>query len=328
MSSPVFSRRIQVTQPDASGIWPILSLCAAYTALIGVAAAWLLDPDATGWYIALGMVGMIGFLAAWLVGLVFVVRAWIWVETHWLRPEKSRPKPFNENTQVDIGEEGFSVQGLGRVEWIDVLGIEAIPDSDNYLIVHTRPFKKLMLTAPVDELVPVINHYLALRTHAKAMPKGTVQSRAMLFCWRCFLAWVWAGYALAGAAGIALLLNASDAGFLKTMVGLCVFMPVVAWLVWTIPFSRISLFSRSRVRAFQLDNTQLRSIDGDWQVDLRQARVSHRRASGIGYEFDFLAIRPKAGKRLDLLLEGGADQEALLEALSERDLLPRENPER
>ncbi|MDH6166757.1 hypothetical protein M2282_001904 [Variovorax boronicumulans] len=328
MSAPVFSQRIQVTQPDASGIWPILLLCAAYTALIFVGAAWLIDPDATGWYIALGMVAMIGLFAAWLVGLVFVVRAWIWVETHWLRLAKSRPKLFNEKTLVDIGEEGFSVQGLGCVEWIDVLSLEGIPDSDNYLIVHTRPFKKLMLTAPVDELVPVFNHYLAQRSNAGAMPKGILQSRAMLFCWRCFLAWVWAGYALAGAAGIAMLLHAPDVGFLKTVVALCVLLPMIAWLVWAIPFSRISTFSHSRVRAFQLDNTQLRSIDGDWQIDLRQARVSHRRAKGLGYEFDFLAIRPKAGKSLDLLLEGGADQEALLDALSERGLLPHENPER
>lgn len=182
-----------------------------------------------------------------------------------------------------------------------------------------------MLTAPVDELAPVINHYLALRSSAKAMPTGTLQSRAIVFCWRCFLAWIGAGYALAGAAGVALFLCAPDVGFLKTVVGLCVLMPLIAWLVWAIPFSQISTFSHSRVRAFELDNTRLRSIDGDWQVDLLQARVSHRHASGIGYEFDFLAIRPKAGKNMDLLLEGGADQEALLDALIARGLLPQTN---
>jgi UPF0716 family protein affecting phage T7 exclusion len=327
MSSPIFSRSIQVTQTDASGIWPILLLCTAYSVLIVGAASWAIDPDAKGWYIALGMVIMLAFIALWLVGLVVVVRAWIWVEKHWLQSAKGRAKAFNECTRVDIGEGGFSVQGLGHVDWIDVLTLEGIPDSDNYLIVHTRPFRKLMLTAPVDELAPVINHYLALRSSVKATRTGTLQSRAMVFCWRCFLAWIWAGYALAGAAGIALLLNVSDAGFMKTMVGLCVLMPLIAWLVWAIPVSQISTFSHSRVRAFELDGARLRSIDGAWQFDLLRARVSRRRASGIGYEFTFMTIRPESGKRLDLILEGGADQEALLDALSDRGLLPAMNPQ-
>ena len=325
MSSPVFSRSIQVTQTDASGIWPILVLCTAYSALLVAGAAWAIDLDAKGWHIALDMLALLALVALWLVGLVAVVRAWIWVETHWLA--KGRARPFSECTPVDIGEAGFSVQGLGHVDWIDVLALEGIPDSDNYLIVHTRPFRKLMLAAPVDELVPVFNHYLAQAGSAKATRAGTLQSRALVFCWRCFLAWIWAGYALAGAGGIALLLNASNAGFVKTMVGLCVLMPLVAWLVWAVPISRISTFAPSRVRAFELQGTRLRRTDGEWQSDLLQSRISLRRASGIGYEFSFLAIRPPSGKGLDLILQGGAEQEALLDALSDRGLLPALNPQ-
>ncbi|MFM9924853.1 hypothetical protein VLK31_17810 [Variovorax sp. H27-G14] len=328
MSPPAFSRRLQVTQVGAVVIWPLLLLCAAYTLLMGVAGVWVIDLDATGWHIALGIVAWLAIFALWLLGLVVVTRVWIWVETHWLKPDERRPKPFHGATQVDVGESGFSVQGLGHVDWIDVLTIEGIPDSDSYLIVHTRPFKKLMLTVPVDELVPVINHYLSLKSSPTPTATGLLQSRAMVFCWRCFQAWIAAGYALAAAAGIALLLNAADAGFLKTMVGLCVLMPLSAWLVWFIPFSQVSTFAPSRVRAFQLDGTRLQSTDGSWQADLRQARISHRRASGLGYEFSFLAIRPKAGKNLNLMLEGGADQEALLSALSERGLLPLTNLER
>jgi hypothetical protein len=322
MSSPAFSRRIHVTQFDGASIWPTLGVCALYSALIFAATVWLVDMDATGWYIALGMVTWLALFAVWLVGVVFVVRGWIWVETKWLRSGKARPKPFDATAQVDIGEGGFSVEGLGRVEWIDVLTIEGIPDSDSYLIVHTRPFRKLMLTAPVDELARVLNHYLALKTAAPPARAGTVQSRAMFFCWRCFLAWIWAGYALAWAAGIALLSNASDAGFLKTVVALGVLVPLTAWLVWAIPFARISTFASSRVRAFELDGTRLRSTDGEWEADLLRARVSRRYASGLGYEFSFLAIRPQSGKRVDLMLEGGADQHALLEALADRGLLP------
>lgn len=325
MSPPAFSRRIQVTQFDGATIWPMLGVCALYSVLIFAATAWVVDMEATGWYIALGMVSWLALFALWLVGLVFVVRGWIWIETHWLRSGKGRPKAFDATAQVDVGEDGFSVEGLGRVEWIDVLTIEGIPDSDSYLIVHTRPFKKLMLAAPVDELAPVVNHYLELTSSGKATPTGKRQSRAMVFCWRCFLVWIWAGYALAGAAGIALLSNASDAGFLKTVVGLCVLVPLTAWLVWAIPLAQVSTFAASRVRAFELDGRRLRSTDGDWHADLLQARVSHRRVSGLGYEFTFLAIRPKSGKRLDLLLEGSADQQALLDALVERGVLPQVN---
>lgn len=327
MSSPAFSRSIQVTQIDASGIWPILLLCTAYSVLMFAGAVWILDPDATGWRIARDMAAMLVLFVLWLVGLVVVVRAWLWVEAHWLPSGKRRAKLFSGRTQVDAGEGGFCVQGLGHVDWIDVLAIEGIPDSDNYLIVHTRPFRKLLLTVCVDELAPVISHYLALRSSIEATRWGKRQSRAMVFCWRCFRAWIWAGYALAGAVGIALLLNAGDAGFVKTAVGLCVLMPLVAWLVWAIPISQISTFSPSRVRAFELDGTRLHSTDGEWQFDLRRDRISRRRVSGIGYEFTFLAIRPESGKGLDLILEGGADQDALLDALDDRGLLPLTNPE-
>ncbi|NVM86685.1 hypothetical protein FHT32_000308 [Variovorax sp. SG517] len=327
MSSPAFSRSIQVTQIDASGIWPILLLCTAYSVLMFAGAAWILDPDATGWRIARDMAAMVVLFALWLVGLVVVVRGWLWVEAHWLPSAKRRAKLFSGRTQVDAGEAGFCVQGLGHVDWIDVLAIEGIPDSDNYLIVHTRPFRKLLLTVSVDELAPVISHYLDRRSSIEATRWGKLQSRAMVFCWRCFRAWIWAGYALAGAAGIALLLNSGDAGFVKTAVGLCVLVPMVAWLVWAIPISQISTFSPSRVRAFELEGTRLHSTDGEWQFDLRRARISRRRVSGIGYEFTFLAIRPESGKGLDLILEGGADQEALLDALNDRGLLPLTNPE-
>ncbi|BEP40844.1 hypothetical protein [Variovorax sp. V15] len=326
-SPPVFSRRIQVTQPDAAGIWPILLLCLAYTLVLVAASVWLIDLDATGWSSALNLLAWFALFALWLVGLVVVVRAWLWLETLWRRPGKRRPKLFNENAQVDIDEAGLSVQGLGHVDWIDVLSLEGIPDSDNYLVVHTRPFGKLLLTVPVDDVAPVLNHYLSLRAAPTQPATGALQSRALVFCWRCFLAWIAAGYLLGGAAAIALLFNASDAGFLKTLVGLCVIVPLAAWLVWFIPLGQISTFAPSRVRAFELVGTQLRSTDGSWQADLQHASVSRRRAKGIGYDFSFIAIRPPQGKRLDLLLEGGADQEALLDALADRGLLPLTNPE-
>ena len=325
-ASPVFSRQVHVTRIDGTRIWPTLVACALYSALIFAVMVQVVDMEATGWRIALDMLVWLGLFAVWMVGLVFVVAGWAWVETRWLRPAKGRPKPFDASTQVDVGEDGFAVQGLGHIDWIDVLTIEGIPDSDSYLIVHTRPFGKLMLTAPVDELAPVVAHYLSLGAPARPAHAGTLQSRAMVFCWRCFRTWIWAGYALAGAAGIAVLGHASDAGFVKTVVALCVLVPLVAWLVWAIPLAQLSTFSPSRVRAFELDGTLLRSTDGQWHIDLLRARVSHRRANGIGYAFSFLAIRPESGKKLDLALEGGADQSALLHALIDRGLLPPPPP--
>ncbi|MNL77853.1 hypothetical protein D3C87_2041210 [compost metagenome] len=75
------------------------------------------------------------------------------------------------------------------------------------------------------------------------------------------------------------------------------------------------------MRAFEFNNTRLRSIDGAWHIDLQKARVSHRQVSGIGYEFDFLSIRSKVGQNLDLLLDGSSDQRELLSVLRQRGLL-------
>ncbi|MDP9910593.1 hypothetical protein J2W27_002705 [Variovorax boronicumulans] len=306
---------------DATGIGTIIFLCMTYSVLVMGAVVWLVDMEATGWYILLNMIAMASLFVLWLAGLVGVVGVWTWIEKNWLPSAKGRPEPFNAKAKLDIGEDGLSVQGLGHVDWIDVLAIEGIPDSDTNLIVHTRPFHKLMLTAAVDELAPVINHYLELRSSCKTALAGTLQTRAIVFCWPCFLAWIWAGYALAGTMGLAILLHASNASLFKTMVALCVLLPLVAWLVWAIPFSRISLFSHSRVRAFEFDNTRLRSMDGAWHIDLQRARVSHRQVSGIGYEFDFLSIRSKVGQNLDLLLDGSSDQRELLSVLRQRGLL-------
>jgi hypothetical protein len=75
MSSPAFSRRIHVTQFDGASIWPTLGVCALYSALIFAATVRVVDMEATGWYIALGMATWLALFALWLVGLVFVVRA-------------------------------------------------------------------------------------------------------------------------------------------------------------------------------------------------------------------------------------------------------------
>lgn len=289
--------------------------------------AWILDPDATGWRIARDMAAMAVLFVLWLVGLVVVVRAWLWVEAHWLPSAKRRAKLFSGRTQVDAGEAGFSVQGLGHVDWIDVLAIEGIPDSDNYLIVHTRPFRKLLLTVCVDELAPVISHYLDRRSSIEATRWGELPKPRHGFLLAVLQGLDLGGVRTGGRGGHCAAPQRGGRGLREDRGGLCVLVPIVAWLVWAIPISQISTFSPSRVRAFELDGSRLHSTDGEWQFDLRRARISRRRVSGIGYEFTFLAIRPESGKRLDLILEGGADQEALLDALNDRGLLPLTNPE-
>lgn len=319
-SPPVFSRRIDVAQQETGDVLvPLLLIFMACSAPVMAVGVWLLDADATGWRAVLGVLGMLGLIVLLLVLLVVGMGAWMWFEG-WRQRRRGQPPLFNGAAQVDIGERGLSVQGLGHADWIDVLAIEGVPDSDSYLIVHTRPFQKLMLSGRADELAEVIGYYLAQKTAATAITQGGIlQVRAVVFNGARFLAWIMAGYALAAAMGVAMLMNLPDS-FVKAVVGIGLLVPLVAWLVWAIPFAQLDNFAPQRVRAFEIDGARLRSTDDEWQIDLQRALVRHRHASGIGYAFDFISIRPGEGRRLDLLLAHD-DRLALMRLLDERGLL-------
>jgi hypothetical protein len=312
MTDPVFSRRIQVQQVEggANGLWFLLPMALLMAPPLA-GGAWFMDLD--GWAGALGVCLCIALaLAMCLIGLV----AGFWFEGR-LRAWRGKAPLFNEMTQVDIDENGITVDALGSVAWIDVLAIEGIPDSSSCLVVHTRPLRKLMMSTPLDELAHVIQHYM---TQERSPPQDgrapLLQVRAVVFSWRRFITWIWAGYALAGALGLLMLQNANNAGFFKTLVALGVLMPLSAWLVWMIPFAQLGMLAPGRTRAFELESAVLRSTDGAVRIDLRGAQAESRCVSGLGYDFSFVSIRSKNSARLDLLLDD-AERHALLDALQE-----------
>ncbi|MFM9924401.1 hypothetical protein VLK31_15510 [Variovorax sp. H27-G14] len=317
MNPPVFSRSIKVDQVDggAGGIWVLVVLSTVLVGPVLAGGAWFMDRE--------GAVGALGgglSIALAFVMLLVSLAVWMWVDTGW-RALRGKPALFSATTQVDIDQRGISVQSLGHVDWPDVLAIESIPDSSTHLVVHTRTFQKLMLAAPLDELAEVVQHYLAQKSVPPVNDRSAVlRTRAVVFSWPRFMAWIWTGYAVAGALGLAVLLNANDVGFLKTLVALGVLMPLSAWLMWMVPFAQLNVFAPSRVRAFELEGAALRSTDDAWRIDLRRARIGNRQVSGIGYDFSFISVRPHKGARLDLLLPDD-DRRALIDVLQQRGLM-------
>ena len=318
MTSPVFSCRIQVAQMDGGtgGIWALLLVCVFLMAPPLAAGAWLIEREDV-----FGALGVVLSIALTLVMCLVGLLVWAWLDARW-RTWRGKPPLFSAMTQVDIDERGVAVETLGHIEWIDVLAIEGIPDSSSCLVLHTRPFEKLMLSAPVDALAEVISHYLAKKNVPTVAAAGSqvLQLRAVVFRWPRFIAWIWAGYAVAGALGLVLLQHASDAGFFKTLVALGVLVPLSAWLVWMIPLAQLDVLAPSRVRAFELDDAALRSTDDAVRIDLRRARIDLRSVSGLGYEFSFFSVRPDKGARLDLILADD-DRRALRDVLEHRGLM-------
>lgn len=262
----------------------------------------LIDHEATGW---MGLIAAFGVMSSAVLGLAAMCGGFILgalIENWWDRRRKVTR--FDATTQVQVDAEGFAVEGLGTMTWAEVLAVEGIPDSESAFVVHTALFGRLLLQASVSSVAPVFRHYLV--QHAEAQRVAAWQSRggqhnfkALVFNWPRFVAWILAGY-LVGAAIAVALIFAGD----RPLVGLLVAMllaPASAWLVWSIPFWQLTTFSASRMRAFQLQGYVLSSADGRWRIDLRAARVRYRNSRGVGYELNFISIRPEQGRRLDLV---------------------------
>jgi hypothetical protein len=302
--APVIAEKIEVSQTGADvSLWGMLLL----SMLCGVPGMWLAvlqDGDATGWAALLPTVGILFGIVLAIIGMFAGLILWFALEQRWLAFRGI--KLFSAVAPVRIDGAGIWVEGLGLSSWLDVLDYEGIPDSDSAMIVRTRGFGGLMIKMPCDVLLPVLDHYLLQareqeQTKVREGMAENFQFKALVFHWPRFMAWMVAGYALSAALGIAVLVAKPDAGFLKGMVVLCVLVPMIAWLIWAIPLGQLSTFSSRRVRAFALEGAMLSSTDGRWQIDLKTADVRYRSASGIGYEFEFVSIRPAHGPRLDLL---------------------------
>jgi len=315
--TPSFAANVKVSQAG-----PGISLAGmlGFSLLGGIPGFWLavqFDGDATGWRAVYASAGFFAGIALSMVGLLAGLMGWFVLEQRYLRWRGI--KLFSATAPLTLDQRGLSVEGLGACTWRDVLSYEGVPDSDSALIVHTRPYGRLLIEAATDLLVPVLDHHLEAARESDLREAGAgavLHFKALVFHWPRFLAWIIAGYLLAGAVGIGLLFNASDAGWFKTMVALALLLPLSAWLVWSIPFWQVTHFSPGRMRAFELEGHTLQSSDGAWRIDLRDARARYRSASGIGYELEFVSVRPGSGKRLDLLLEA-PERAALLAALEE-----------
>jgi hypothetical protein len=323
MNEPRFDARIPVSQTGADihfvGMLGFSMLCAAP---FFAAALWFADESPTGWRAAASALAGVGLILVACVAMLAGLVGWMVLETKWRR-WRGQPDLFNETTAVAVGPLGLTIDGLGHADWADVLSTEGVPDSDSHLILHTRPFGKVMLQAPLDTLAATVAHYLDRPGDAE--PADT-PLRAIVFSWPRFCAWIWTGYALAGAVAVGLIFVNPHAGTFKTLVALGVLMPLTAWLVWWIPFAQLGTFSAKRVRAFTLDGTELRSTDGRWAVDLRQHPAVYREARGVGYALEFLTLRPREGGRFDIVLGQAPEHHALLSTLRDRGLLSSPDP--
>jgi hypothetical protein len=307
---PRFSGAIGVSQHRSEGMWVVLLF-----SMLGVLpGAVLMDLDAASWMQFLCVAGMVlGMIAGMLLGTVLIMR---W-ET------RKGQVLFSKTTQVTIDQDGVNINDLGLLSWQDVLSYEGIPDSTSAMIIFSRQYGELLLQdIAVDELIPILNAHLEsarANNFTEAMTQ-VFRFKAVIFHWPKFMAWIVAGYVLSVTLGLFLVLNAPNAGAFKTIVGLMLLVPTAAWLLWIIPFSQIDLFSARYTKAFELRDALLVSSDGQWEVDLREADVSFRKASGIGYAFDFVSIRPHRGGRLDLLMDV-PELQKLSTCLESRDLM-------
>ena len=324
---PDFSGRTSVSQHGGNaGLGPILLFTMLGMAAVGVPAYPLLDRH-IGWITTLVVVGMIvGMFIGMLVGFALLM----WSESVWRR-YRDLPPRFLGTTQVDIGTAGIAVEGLGVVAWRDVLAWEGIPDCEAALMVHTRQFEKLMLSAPVHVLIPLLMHYMdrqTLEVDAEAVRRreaGIMNCRAALFNWPVFMAGIWAGYLLSGALVIASLVAKPDGGLLKNLSFIAIGLPAIAWLVWAIPFSQLDKSTGGRVCAFEFDGTHLRSTDGKWHFNLNDVVAIDRRSKGIGFDLEILSLRPAKGRGIDMLIER-EDARAMLDSLKKRTLIDRVVP--
>lgn len=295
---PTFSRTVTVSQDQSNDIMG-LSIVLGGSMGLSLPMYWWVtrSGELSGWAV-FGLV-------VWSFVALILSMLMLWVIETYMRRLRGLPPLFRASCQVEIGPNGLSIDGLGHLSWAEVLAPELIPDSDSYLVVHTRSHHRLLMSAPVDELLPVIRHYISRHQEAQRQNTATTpvfEFRAVVFRWTSFRAWIWLGYLLAGAVAWVLLWHAPEKGLGKLIVGLCILVPMVAGLVWAIPLAQLSLFAASRTQYFRLEGTQLVTGLEHRTIDMSTARVTEQLASGIGFNFCFVSIRPAQGSRLDLRL--------------------------
>jgi hypothetical protein len=108
----------------------------------------------------------------------------------------------------------------------------------------------------------------------------------------------------------------------EALLGLAVVPATVAWMVWRIPLGWLSPTAPPRRCEFRLHGERLQRADGCWDIDLRTADMAYRHARGLGYDIEFIDIRPASAPALTLLLAGEAHSGLLAELVRQRLMAP------
>jgi hypothetical protein len=306
---PRFDRRIHVGHVDGSGGIGGMLVASAIGSLPGLglfATMRNADPAQSSWWHSVATtLGVIGAVVLALIGVCVGLFVYYLLEQRWMTWRGKRS--FTGDTRVRVDEDGLLIEALGLNVWAEVLGWEGVPDSDHYLVVHTQRFGSMLLSAPVAPLVKALAHHQAAARIKAVADASDVFGQpdfdftALVFSWPRFRTWIWAGYLLAVALALALLSGAADHGAFKTLVGIALACPLVAWLVWMIPMSRFGVLAGRALRAFRLKGHRLETRDG-WQADLHQSRVIVQARAGIGYDLSFITIVPHDGRRQDVVV--------------------------
>jgi hypothetical protein len=209
-------------------------------------------------------------------------------------------KNFMGNSQVKIDRQGIEIAELGKLNWQNILSIEGIPDCSYAIIVHTANMGSLLLTDTPemisDHILPALNAHLLGNKGVGSVSGAVSIYRVVPFAWTYFRTLIITGYLLGGLAGIAAVVGGNTA--FKSVVGLFLFPPMIAYLIWMPAFSLLSLGSEKKVSVLTIDEERLVSMDGKINIELKNASFKLRSVSGIGYSFEFATLSSTHGKRV------------------------------
>ena len=269
--------------PGQTGLLGASLLCSMLGALGPMAAAFWCDwpIDSNGWVmaavVAVSFVAMCaGFVLPWAIAeRFFPVRelagaALLRVDAHALR----------------LGD-------LATVPWMEVLGVEGIPDEDRRVFVQTARHSKWLIAArTVDDmqqrLLPALHRRLTQVADAdRPLVRGVAFSP-----WR-FHACIGLGYVLAAGVAVAVLTADTGKGQFAALAVAVLLSVLVAWLVWAPAFWSLGAYSSRRGVIWQWDGAALHCIDRRRHRVLagEHLRWRVRRARGIGYDFVWLSAR-------------------------------------
>ncbi len=216
---------------------------------------------------------------------------------------------FSAVTQVRLDEKGFRVEGLGIVPWDEVLALEGPTNGKSPMLVETVRFNNLVLDqVEVLEFAPVLIYYMTLYEKAVSNSSWCEKNhsfvfRALPFRWMAFQFFINLGFLVGGTTFWLVLFASYHDGWLVPIFFSAVVGGCTAYAIWLWPFMRIKNLTRGHIKSFQCREKLLSSSDGKIQIDLGTSTIRYMLRTGIGYDFQFISIKSKEGKRLNLLMD-------------------------